>query len=65
MKRKIKIEIKQARNRNPLHNHPLLKKGGVHKKTNKAVRKHNKQSIKKEWAEPIVLQNIIRSAHSY
>ena len=35
--------------RNPLHNHPLLTKGGRHTKTNKAVRRKEKIAIKKEW----------------
>ena len=35
--------------RNPLHKHPLLRKGGTHKKTNKALRRKEKIVIKKEW----------------
>lgn len=37
------------RRRNPLHNHPLLSKGGVHRKTNKALRRTEKVRVKKEW----------------
>ena len=37
------------RKRNPLHNHPLLLKGGVHRKTNKAIRQKEKANMKKEW----------------
>lgn len=32
--------------RNPLHDHPLMKKGGVHQKSHKAVRRALKQGIK-------------------
>lgn len=42
--------------RNPLHNHPLLQKGGMHKKTNKALRRKNKVNMNKEW----LTQNIVR-----
>lgn len=35
--------------RNPFHNHPLMRKGGVHEKTNKAKRKSLNQKLKKEW----------------
>jgi hypothetical protein len=37
------------RPRNLLHNHPLLAKGGVHDKTNKAKRRKQKQSLRKAW----------------
>ncbi len=35
--------------RNPFHNHPLLRKGGRHIKTNKALRQKDKVKMKKEW----------------
>ena len=35
--------------RNPLHNHPLLFKGGVHCKTNKSRRREERVMLKKEW----------------
>jgi len=35
--------------RNPFHNHPLLRKGGVHEKSNKTKRRIDKQRLKKEW----------------
>lgn len=35
--------------RNPLHNHPLLGKGGLHEKSKKAIRRTEKQQLKKEW----------------
>lgn len=44
MAKKIKL-----RRRNPLHNHPLLFKGGEHRKSNKAVRRREKIKILKEW----------------
>ena len=40
---------KQNRPRNHLHNHPLLRKGGVHEKTNKAKRRNSRQSLHKAW----------------
>ena len=41
--------------RNPFHNHPLMRKSGVHKKTNKAKRKDEKQKLKKEWCSLMAL----------
>lgn len=35
--------------RNPFHDHPLMRKGGVHEKDNKAKRKGDKQRLKQEW----------------
>ncbi|MDH5355007.1 MAG: hypothetical protein OEY09_11240 [Gammaproteobacteria bacterium] len=35
--------------RNPLHDHPLMKRGGVHEKTKKAQRQQDKQQLKKLW----------------
>lgn len=57
----MKIEVKKVKKRNPLHDHPLLRKGGVHRKTNKAVRKHDKQSIKKEWSDLILFNQVVFS----
>jgi hypothetical protein len=34
--------------RNLLHDHPLMRKGGVHQKTNKARRRTEKQKLKLE-----------------
>jgi hypothetical protein len=36
--------------RNLLHNHPMLSKGGVHEKTNKAKRRKEKQNLYKKLA---------------
>lgn len=38
--------------RNPLHGHPLLGKGGLHKKTHKAKRRNDKQALRKAWFFP-------------
>ena len=35
--------------RNVLHDHPLMKKGGVHEKTEKAKRQRDKQQLRKSW----------------
>ena len=35
--------------RNLMWNHPMLKKGGVHKKSNKAKRKTDKQRLRQEY----------------
>jgi len=40
---------------NPYHDHPLLKKGGIHQKSNKAKRKADKQALKKRGDDVIVL----------
>ncbi len=39
---------KTVRRRNPLHNHPLLHKGGVHRQSNKSRRRLDKIRLKKE-----------------
>ena len=38
--------------RNLLHNHPMLRKGGVHEKSNKAKRRSDKQALRKAWFFP-------------
>ena len=48
----------RLRLRNPLHNHPLLKKGGVHKKSTKAIRQADKVKIKKEWLPQSIFTQI-------
>ena len=35
--------------RNPLHDHPLMKRGGVHEKSAKAQRQQDKQALKRLW----------------
>ena len=45
----------KLRRRNPLHNHPLLFKGGIHRKTNKSKRRLDKVKMKKEWLPQNIL----------
>lgn len=45
----MKTDKQIIKPRNPFHDHPLMRKGGVHEKTNKAKRKGEKQKLKKEW----------------
>lgn len=49
MANKIKLPIKVTRQRNLLHDHPLLSKGSVHQKSNKSKRRLEKMRMKKEW----------------
>ncbi len=37
--------------RNHLHNHPLLKKGGIHEQSTKAKRQQDKVKLKREWSQ--------------
>ena len=50
-KQKKKVVLSPPRN--PLFNHPLMKKGCVHKKSDKAQRKTDKAQLRKEWYHPI------------
>lgn len=43
------MKTKQPKQRNLLHNHPLLGKGGVHGKSKKAERRRDKQVLRKAW----------------
>lgn len=57
---KMKIKVASTRLRNPFHDHPLLKKGGVHEKSDKSKRRIEKQKLKNgEWYEQSVYQNIL------
>lgn len=38
--------------RNPLHDHPLLKKGSAHGKSAKAQRRNDKVKQRREWDYP-------------
>ena len=49
MEYKCKLPIKLIRQKNYLHNHPLLSKGGLHRKSNKSKRCLEKVKMKKEW----------------
>ncbi|MBT3013731.1 MAG: hypothetical protein KUF77_10250 [Candidatus Thiodiazotropha sp. (ex Lucina aurantia)] len=44
------MKNKTRKPRNPLHNHPMLRKGGVHDTTNKAQRRKAKQNLRKAWS---------------
>jgi len=59
----MKLETKRPRN--TFHNHPLMRKGGVHEKSDKAKRKAAKQKLRKEWCclmafIQVLLNNSIR-----
>ena len=49
------IKKQKLKARNPYHDHPLLQKGGVHEKSNKAKRKGEKQKLVKEWCSLMIL----------
>ena len=49
MASKTKLPTKLTRQRNLLHDHPLLSKGGIHCKSNKSKRRMDKIKMKKEW----------------
>lgn len=40
---------KPCKHRNPMFNHPLMKKGCVHGKTTKALRQKEKMELKREY----------------
>jgi hypothetical protein len=64
-KPKVKLP-KVAKARNPFHDHPLLRKGGVHERTEKAKRKQAKQKFKKEWDCSITFfVSVIQQYHFY
>ena len=44
------INLKPRRPRNPLAHHPLMRKGGAHKKSAKAIRRAEKVQLKREYA---------------
>lgn len=51
----MKEKMKHAKLRNPFHNHPLMKKGGVHERSDKSKRRIEKQKLKNgEWYEQSV-----------
>ena len=45
----MKAKAKPKPPRNLLHDHPLLRKGGMHQKSNKAKRRSEKQKLKQDW----------------
>ena len=59
---KIKISIKKPRN--PLHENPLMRKGGVHEKSKKTKRRIEKQNLKNEWSSLMIfLNSVIKEFH--
>ena len=46
---------RKSKARNPFHDHPLMRKGGVHEKPNKTKRANEKQKLKREWCSLITL----------
>lgn len=57
---KMKTKVTATRFRNPFHDHPLMKKGGVHEKSDKTKRRVAKQKLKnEEWYEQNVYLNIL------
>jgi len=50
---KLKKMVALSPPRNPLFNHPLMKKGSVHQKNNKVKRQAEKTQLRKEWYYPI------------
>ena len=51
----MKTKVKKVKVRNPLHDHPLLQKGGVHEKPKKSLRRIARQQLKKEWSVLILI----------
>jgi len=60
---KITITIKKPRN--PLHDNPLMRKGGVHEKSKKTKRRIEKQKLKNEWVSLMIfLSSIFKESYS-
>ena len=56
----MKEKMKHVKLRNPFHDHPLMKKGGVHERSDKTKRRIEKQKLKNgEWYEQSVYKNIL------
>lgn len=61
----MKIKITVLKKRNPLHNNPLMRKGGVHEKTKKTKRRLDKQKLRNEWRSLIIfILSVIKESHS-
>ena len=58
MANKTKLPTTLTRQRNLLHNHPLLSKGGVHQKNNKSKRRLERVKLKKEWLPQNIFQAV-------
>ena len=48
-KRKMRSKVGVSPQRNPLFNHPLMKKSHVHDKSNKSKRRADKVNFHKDW----------------
>ncbi|MEW8028170.1 MAG: hypothetical protein AB2792_22745 [Candidatus Thiodiazotropha sp.] len=57
------MKNKTRKARNLLHNHPLLRKGSVHDKTNKAQRRKAKQNLRKAWFS-LSTYCVLRESHA-
>ena len=55
----MKIKYSNGKQRNRMHNHPLLKKGGVHQKSNKAQRRAAKQALLRRQDEQKILLTVV------
>lgn len=51
--KKSKKKMIVSPHRDPLFNHPLMKKGSVHQKNNKTKCQADKAQLRKEWYYPI------------
>ncbi len=61
MARKKKQALKLSAPRNPLFNHPLMKKSHVHHKSNKARRRNEKvKLIRGEYSQNGLMQTFLR-----
>jgi hypothetical protein len=60
----MKRSTNNTRMRNLLHNHPLLRKGGEHRKSNKALRQQTRQALRRGWRSLMaVLMTVMRQRH--
>lgn len=60
----MKRPLKTTRMRNLLYRHPLLKKGGVHRKSSKALRQQTRQALRRGWHSLIAVPiTVMRQRH--
>lgn len=55
----MKANKQTLKPRNFLHAHPLMRKGGVHEKSNKVKRKGEKQKLRKEWCSLMAFNRVL------
>ena len=61
MARKKNRAIKLSPPRNPLFNHPLMRKSHVHDKSNKAKRRNEKVKLARDWySQSGFMQTVLR-----